>query len=70
MSTVTIQKDEYRALKRQSAAYRKITEQLFKAVVRDDVASVVRDFTATNLYTKEFIAALERGLSKSSYSRA
>ena len=70
MTTVTIPKNEYQSLKRQSAAYRKIASQLFKAVVRDDVASVVRDFTATGLYTKEFLASLERGLSKSSYSRA
>lgn len=70
MTTVTIPKNEYQALKRQSVAYRKIAAQLFKAVVRDDVASVVRDFAATGLYTKEFLVSLEKGLSKSSYSRA
>ena len=70
MSQITISEREYKRLKRQGAAYRKIAAKLFQSVVKDDVASVVRDFAETKLYSKGFLADLEKGLRKSSYAKA
>ena len=70
MSQVTISKQEYKQLKRQEAAYRKIAAKLFQSIVKDDIASVVRDFADTKLYSKGFLNDLENGLRKSSYGRA
>lgn len=70
MATVTIRKDEYQALKRQSAAYKKLASKLFEAVVKDDIGAVVRDFSATGKYSATFLAEFESGLRKSSYARA
>jgi hypothetical protein len=70
MSQVTISDQEYKQLKRQGAAYRKIAAKLFQSVVKDDVASVVRDFADTKLYSKGFLKDLEKGLQKSSYGSA
>ena len=70
MSQVTISNQEYKQLKRQGAAYRKLAARLFQSVVKDDVASVVRDFASTNLYSKGFLTDLEKGLQKSSYAKA
>ena len=69
-SKKTIGEKEYKQLKRQGAAYRKIAAKLFQSVVKDDVASVVRDFAETKLYSKGFLADLEKGLRKSSYAKA
>ncbi len=70
MSTVTISQNEYKQLKRHSTAYRKIASRLFEAVVRDDIETVVKDFAATKLYSKGFLADLEKGLRKSSWGKA
>ena len=70
MSQVTISEQEYKQLKRQGVAYRKLAAKLFQSVVKDDVASVVRDFANTDLYSKGFLADLEKGLRKSSYGKA
>lgn len=70
MSTVTIPKNEYQALKRQSAAYREVASRLFESVVKDDITDVVRGFAATGKYSAIFIADLESGLRKSSYAKA
>jgi len=70
MSKMTIEKNEYRSLKRQSSAYRKLAARLFEAVVKDDISSVIQDFARTNLYSKEFLAEFESGLRKSSYHKA
>ena len=70
MSQVTISEQEYKQLKRQGAAYRKLAARLFQSVVKDDVASVVGDFANTDLYSKGFLTDLEKGLRKSSYGRA
>ena len=69
MATITIPRTEYRGLKRQSAAYKKLATRLFDAVVKDDVATVVEDFRKTGLYTDGFLEDLASGLSKSSYNR-
>ena len=69
MSKVTISKKEYKELKEQSKAYKKIATKLFSAVVKSSVEDVVVDFKNTGLYSKEFILDLQKGLEKSSYSR-
>ena len=70
MSQITISEQEYKRLKRQGAAYRKIAAKLFQSVVKDDAASVVRDFADARLYSKGFLTDLEKGLRKSSYGKA
>ena len=70
MSKVTIQSDEYKTLKRHSKAYRTLAGRLFESVVRDDVNTVVEDFTKTGRYSKDFLVDLERGLRRSSYGKA
>ena len=69
MGTVTIPQKEYRKLRRQAAAYRKLAGTLFKSVVRDPVEDVVEDFRKTELYTEAFLRDLKEGLQKSSYAR-
>ena len=68
MSEVAISKEEYRQLKQQAKAYKKLTGHLFEFVIRDRVEDVVKDFRKTKLYTNEFIKELEDGLQKSSYT--
>lgn len=70
MTTVTIPKDEYRALKRQSAAYQKLAARVFETATKDDIAAVMKDFAGTGLYSRAYLVALEKGLRKSSYMRA
>ena len=70
MTQVTIAKDEYQALKRRSAAYKRLTSKLFEEVVKDDIGEVVHDFAATGKYSTAFLAEFESGLRKSSYARA
>ena len=69
MSEITISKEEYKKLKQQAKAYKKLTGSLFEFVIRDQVEDVVKDFRKTNLYTNEFIKELEDGLRKSSYNK-
>ena len=68
MKKITISKEEYQKLKKQSEAYKKLTSRLFEAVVKDPIKDVVSDFRQTSLYTSEFLSDLEDGLRKSSYS--
>ena len=70
MNQVTISEQEYKQLKRQGAAYRRLAARLFQSVVKDDVVSVVCDFADTKLYSKGFLKDLEKGLRKSSYGKA
>ena len=71
MSTITIPKQEYQRLKRQSAAYRAVAAGRFAYIVRDDVETVMKDFQKTGLYSKKFLADLEKGLRRSSvYGKA
>jgi len=69
MVKVTISKTEYTRLRRQAAAYKKLTARFFEAVVKDSILEVVEDFHKTNLYSKGFLRDLESGLRKSSYGR-
>ena len=67
MSKVSISKEEYQKLKKQSEAYRKLTGRLSESVIKDPIKDVVRDFQETGLYTKDFLFDLETGLRRSSY---
>jgi len=69
MSSITIPKQEYQRLKRQSAAYRAVAAGRFAYIVRDDVETVMKDFEKTGLYSKKFLADLEKGLRRSSVYR-
>ena len=69
MSSVTIPKQEYQRLKRQSDAYRAVAAGRFAYIVRDDVETIMKDFEKTNLYSKKFLANLEKGLRRSSVYR-
>lgn len=66
MSTVTIPKQEYQSLKRQSEAYRAVATGRFEYIIRDSVETVMKDFEKTGLYNKKFLADLENGLRRSS----
>ncbi len=67
MSTVTIPKKEYEKLKSQALAYKKMTKNLFSAVIQDPISEVVADFKKVGLYTPSFLKDLGDGLRKSSY---
>ena len=69
MVKVSIPKTEYQQLRRQAAAYRKITENVFASVLRDPIMEVKEDFRKTGLYTATFLDDLETGLRKSSYAK-
>lgn len=66
---VTITKQEYLRLKKQSQAYLAMAARMFELPLRDPVDEVMADFRATNLYTGEFLKDLEDGLRKSSYAK-
>lgn len=69
MSNVTLSKAEYRKLKQQADAYKKITKRIFESVIRAPLEEVIEDFRQTDLYTDDFLEDLEDGLSKSSYAK-
>lgn len=68
MDKITISKEEYKKLKKQSEAYKKLAGHLFETVIKDPIKDVVADFRGTGLYTNDFLSDLENGLRKSSYS--
>ena len=70
MSNVTLSKAEYRKLKQQADAYKKITKRIFESVIRAPLEEVIEDFRQTELYTDDFLEDLEKGLRKSSYAKA
>jgi hypothetical protein len=68
-NVVTLPKVEYLRLKQQAEAYRTMAARMFELPLKDSVGEVVADFSATDLYTDEFLADLEDGLRKSSYAK-
>ena len=69
MNKIAIPKTEYRQLRRQADAYKKIAGDLSALILRDSVAETVNDFRKTELYAEEFLYDLENGLRKSSYAK-
>ncbi|MEK7098982.1 MAG: hypothetical protein AAB916_00505 [Patescibacteria group bacterium] len=70
MDTIVIPKTEYRRLRREADAYKKMAGDLNALILHDSVSEAVDDFKKTGLYTDEFINDLETGLRRSSYARA
>ena len=68
MSKISISREEYKNLKKQSEAYKTLATRFFETAIKDSTKDVVKDFHNTNLYTKDFLSDLENGLRKSSYS--
>ena len=68
MSKISISKEEYTKLKKQSAAYKRLARGFFEVAVKDSATRIVNDFRRTGLYTKEFLSDMGKGLCKSSYS--
>lgn len=66
---VKVPKMEYLRLKKQAEAYRIISARVFELPLCDPIHAVVDDFRETDLYTEEFLADLEDGLRKSSYTK-
>jgi len=69
MDKVIITKTEYRQMKRQAEAYKKLLAEFFDSLTYDPIGQVVQDFRKTDLYTEEFLKDLESGLRKSSYAK-
>ncbi len=69
MSRITIQKTEYTKLKKEAKAYHAVAARLFELLIKDPIKTVVEDFRASGLYSREFISDLESGLRKSSYAK-
>lgn len=74
MSTITISKTRYEALKRRAAAYDRILtvarEDMFSPPPTRDRKEVMREFRATKKYSEAFLKSLEKGLSRSSYFKS
>ena len=69
MNRITISQEEYRKLRKQASAYKKLASRLFEAVIKDPIKVVVADFRKSGIYTQDFLHDLEAGLRKSSYGR-
>jgi hypothetical protein len=74
MSTVTISKTQYEALKRRATAYdRLITaarKDVFSPPPTRDRKEVMREFRATKKYSTAFLESLDKGLARSSYFKS
>ena len=69
MNKIAVPKTEYRQMRRQADAYKRIVQNLHTFVLRDSVNEVVEDFKKTGLYTEGFLRDFEGGLRKSSYTK-
>ena len=58
MSKISISREEYKNLKKQSEAYKTLATRFFETAIKDSTKDVVKDF----------LSDLENGLRKSSYS--
>lgn len=71
MTTVTVSKTKYEALKKQAAAYRKIVSaagvDLFNSPPTHDAGKVIAAMKETGRYSKRFLDSLAKGLARSSY---
>lgn len=67
MNQITLQKTEYKKLKRQAEAYKKFTAKFFESIIYDPIETIIEDFKKMGLYTEEFLKDFEDGLKKSSY---
>ena len=74
MSTVTISKTQYEALRRRAVAYERVVaaarEDIFSPPPIRDAKKVIREFRATKRYSEAFLKSFEKGLSRSSYFKS
>lgn len=74
MSTVTISKTQYEALRRRAVAYERVVaatrEDIFSPPPTRNVKKVIREFRATKLYSAPFLKSLEKGLFRSSHFKS
>lgn len=71
MTTITLPKIEYINLKKRAEAFDKmvanINPSFFFVPVEKSQKKIISEFSATKLYSKEFLKSLEKGLKRSSY---
>jgi len=71
MSTVTISKTQYEALKQRAEAYERIvsatSDELFSPPPTRDAKKVISDMRKTKRYSEAFLKSLEKGLSRTNY---
>ena len=71
MSTVTISKTQYEALKRRAVAYERVVaatrEDIFSSPPVHSVKKIMQEFKDTKRYSAEFLNSLKKGLSRSTY---
>ena len=67
--TITLEKKEYIALKKDAESYRKIMSNMFEKAISSPASEIVKDFKLTAKYSDEFIRDLENGLLKSSLNK-
>ena len=71
MSTITISKMKYEALRRRASAYDKLIavarDEVFSSPPTRDVNEIMRDFRATKKYSPAFLKSLKMGLLRSPY---
>ena len=70
MARITLPETEYKQLKRQADAYKKMAAKLFELTIKDPIEDVAEDFRKTKLYSVEFLKDLKSGLRKSSYVKS
>ena len=66
MDKIVIAKTEYRQLRKEATAYRKLAQNIHGLLLRDSVGEVVSDFRKTEMYSEDFLSDVEQGLRKSS----
>ena len=74
MKSITIPKIEYEVLRARATAYDRVVSALESTFTltppERSKKKIVAEFKKTNRYSKEFVAALERGLARSSYFKS
>ena len=72
MANITLPKKEYHQLVKKALRYdylRQILEEdIFACPPTQDIKKVIESFARTELYSKQFLGALEKGLKRSSPS--
>ena len=74
MKSITISKNEYEELRARATAYEHVVVTLQKAFAMTPPErsrkKIISEFGKTGKYNKNFLASLERGLSRSSYFKS
>ena len=62
MSTITLNKNEYKILKSQAEAYHMLASVFGSSAIEEPIETVVEDFRKTGKYSKAFLTDLKDGL--------